>query len=357
MYANQLRINSWRLASFWIAMAGVAFAVPAQAQVLVQYTATLTTGFGDGPAIGAGDLTYDTANNGQPACGALNPGPPFSGALGSATEGRASFSGVGLVTTAGAAPRTVAFLKAGARAGLITTCLSSQTMIPGFLKYRIQDSSITWPGVSASFKAGGGFAGPTATPFVKVHPLNAAQRVTASTIGGGGGSPKFGGSIRVNGVSNAGLGIVGLGGSTWTGTLPVRLDIGAEGGTVTPTFIPAPVDANFHKLGGSTVLKGRANQMFFPWTTGKVIASDKSGNFWTLRTRSGFDNRNAAGTLGSLQLVSPAITDIVSGIAPLPFAITSVLVLTFTPEPGATLLLGAGVITLLGLHVARRRRG
>jgi hypothetical protein len=99
-----------------------------------------------------------------------------------------------------------------------------------------------------------------------------------------------------------------------------------------------------------------ADQEFFAWTTGKINVRDKAGQFWTFRTRSGFDNRNVAGTTGTLQLVTPSLASITGPFLNVPFALTSVLTITFTPEPGATLLLAAGALTLLGLHAVRRHR-
>jgi hypothetical protein len=363
---NRLGINSLQIASFWMVLAMVAFAVPAQSQIVVQYTATLETGFGDGPPPSwfptftmnpgtVGDLTWDTANNGQPACNAVTPAVPFFGTKGSATQAIVGFGGIATVTTAGAAPRTVAFPPANNAIGLMTTCLSTQTLIPAFLTVRIQSSNLTWPGSPGSFMAGAGFAPPTASPFQFVAPWNTNQSVLASTLPGGGASPKFGGALRVNGSSNVFLGIVTPGANIFTGTLPIKLSVGAQGGPATPTFTTV-TSAPFQLKGvGTPVIPGTAFQAFFPWTTGKVVGSDRAGNFWTFRSRQGFDNRNSAGTTGTLQLVTPALTDI-TGLAPLPFAITSVLTINFMPEPRATLLLGAGVVTLLGLYAVRRRR-
>jgi hypothetical protein len=351
------------MAWFWIVLAAVAFAAPAQSQVVVQYQGLITTGFGDGPVIGPGDLTFDTANNGQPACRALVPpvgpggGTASAGAFGSATAATAKFSGIATVVTGGPAPQPVIFPPANLANGLVTTCLTSQTLIPPFLTVRIQQTNLTWPASTGSFAPGGGFAGPTTAPFLFVPAFNSAQSALATTIpvAGPGSSPKFGGAMRVNGSSNVFLGIRTPGANIFTGTLPLKLSVGAQGGAATPTF-QTTTSAPFQlKGGGPPTVPGLAQQVFFPWTTGRVVASDRAGNFWTFRSRQGFDNRNAAGTVGTLQLVTPALTDI-TGLAPLPFALTSVLTLTFTPEPGPTLLLGAGVITLLGLHVVRRRR-
>jgi hypothetical protein len=368
MYANQLGINLWRMAGLCVAMAVVAFALPAQSQVVVQYTGSIVTGFGDGPTIGAGDVNFDTANNGQPACQAIQPGAPFFGALGSATAAITGFVGRASVATTGPAPRAVQFAKQQGNgvtthwSGASILCTSSQTQIPNFLTLRLQQTFLQWPGATGTLQAGGGFAGPTTAPFQATPTFNiGVQSVRATTItsggGGAGSSPKFGGALRVNGVSNTFLGILTPGGvNVFQGTLPIKLFVGAQGGTATPT-LQTTTGAAFTLKGGTLMTPVTAKQVFFPWTTGKVIASDRAGNFWTFRQRSGFDNRNSAGTTGTLQLVTPALTDIV-GVVPLPFAITSVLTLKFlgAPEPGTTLLLGAGVVTLLGLCAAHRRR-
>ena len=166
---------------------------------------------------------------------------------------------------------------------------------------------------------------------------------------------KFGGALRVNGVSNAFLGI-NTGANIFTGTLPVRLSVGA-GGAGVPTFQVTTTRTFMRKGGLPPTVPEQARQVLFPWTTGRVIASDKTGNFWTFRTRTGFDSRNSAGTTGTLQLVTPGLVTISGPLTVLPFAITSVLTLTFTPEPGATLLLAGGALTLLVLVALRRRRG
>jgi hypothetical protein len=343
----------------------IAFAAPAQSQVVVQYMASLVTGFGDGPTIATGDLTFDTANNGQPACNAyIKTGPPLFGARGSATEARAGWVGEAVVLS-GSAPQAVQFATqtkgAGGWRGLYTTCLTTHTLIPAFLTQRVQDSVLAWPASAGTFAPGGGFGGPAGSPFTHVPTFKpGVQIVSASTIPLAAPprpSPKFGGALRVNGSSNVLLGIVvtqtpftGV----WQGTLPIQLSVGASGGTMV-TYQPPPAPAPFIRTSDGSVLPGAAFQVFFPWTTGRVVASDRSGNFWTFRSRQGFDNRNAAGTSGTLQLVTPALTDI-QGLAPLPFAITSVMTIQFMPEPGATLLLGAGVITLFGLYAVRRRQ-
>ena len=67
MHANPLVRTA-----LWILAAALLLAAPAQSQVVVQYTATLTSGFGDGPTPTPNDPAGipDTANNGFPACAA-----------------------------------------------------------------------------------------------------------------------------------------------------------------------------------------------------------------------------------------------------------------------------------------------
>ena len=157
----------------------------------------------------------------------------------------------------------------------------------------------------------------------------------------------------MNGVSNAFLGIF-TGANTFTGTLPVKLSMG-RGGTTRPTFFTTTAQPFKIKGGFPPTIPATVPQEFFPWTTGRVIASDQDGNFFTFRTKTGFDNRNAAGTSGTLQLVTPMLTAVTGQLLNIPFAPTSVLTITFAPEPGATLLLGGGALTLLLLYAWRRR--
>jgi hypothetical protein len=354
MHANPLVRTA-----LWVSTAALLLATPAQSQVVVQYTATITSGFGDGPAAqttptSADPAGPDTANNGFPACNAT-----ILGTLSSATQATAMFSGTAAVTTAGSAPRAVSFGTGTVGNGLVTTCLTTQTKIPPFLTQRVQMTTMTWPGSAGSFMAGGGFGGTPMSPFVQIPTFNSNQAAIVSTLPVTGMGPptpsaKFGGALRVNGVSNAFLGVVN-GPAVFTGTLPVKLSVG-RAGTGGPTFQTTTTQTFMLKGQTAPTFPEVARQVFFPWTTGKVIVSDRTGNFWTFRTRSGFDNRNSAGTTGTLQLVTPALTEISGGLPVLPFAITSVLTLTFTPEPGATLLLAGGALTLLLLHVAWRRR-
>jgi hypothetical protein len=372
MQANRNRLGLG-LGFFWSAVAVLAFAAPAQSQVVVQYTATIISGFGDGPGVatttpfsggtpptGIDPGGSDLANNGIPACNKI----PL-GTKNTATQAKVSFAGLATVTAMGPAPRSVAFPKANNAIGMKTTCLSVQTVPPAQNPtMRTQSSSVSWPGTSGSFKAGGGFAGSTGAPFSRVGFFQTAQGIKATTIGGGGSSPKFGGALRANGLSLALLHLRLGGGTILTGALPFKLNFGASVATLpgmttvpgSPVVLTSTNATFFVKGAGIPVGKQTASQEFMPWTTGVVKVQDRVGQFWTFRTVSGMDNRNPAGTSGTLQLVTPALAAISGAFLNVPFALTSVLTFTFTPEPGATLLLAAGAFTLLGLHAVRRHR-
>jgi hypothetical protein len=94
----------------------------------------------------------------------------------------------------------------------------------------------------------------------------------------------------------------------------------------------------------------------FPWTTGTVTGIAFTGTAPTSTSAMGFDGRNAAGTTGTLQLVTPWI-DYFRGSYDGGVAGTSVWVVTMeTPEPGHVILLGTGLATLGFLYRMRTRK-
>jgi hypothetical protein len=106
---------------------------------------------------------------------------------------------------------------------------------------------------------------------------------------------------------------------------------------------------------------------FFEWTTGQVQHTDMKGLFVTIRTATGFDTSETgpSGTTRRLQLVTPFGANI-EGVGPFGFPVPpqsfgGLAVLTLNiipvPEPGSLAMIGIGAFGVIGLGVARRRRG
>jgi hypothetical protein len=84
------------------------------------------------------------------------------------------------------------------------------------------------------------------------------------------------------------------------------------------------------------------------WTTGTVAVYAEGGSFPTILQRTGYDNRTPGG-LGNIQLVTPGLTR--WGMHPGSPRTGHIGILTLhVPEPGAMLLLMAGVGALVVLH-------
>ena len=100
-----------------------------------------------------------------------------------------------------------------------------------------------------------------------------------------------------------------------------------------------------------------------PWATGTVTAYNNRGYGITNTTFMGADGRNAAGTSGTISVVTASISFSYNKFGGVPTGINngssfaSQLNLKLLPEPGGTLLLGSGVLSLslLALHRHRRR--
>ena len=101
-----------------------------------------------------------------------------------------------------------------------------------------------------------------------------------------------------------------------------------------------------------------------PWTTGRVEIYQAGGVYLLDRgLRTGYDNRNASGTLGSMSLVAASLShSYLTSFNPVEpilslFHGASIreLKVTFMPEPVGILLLGAGILGLAGVYRLRRR--
>ncbi len=140
-----------------------------------------------------------------------------------------------------------------------------------------------------------------------------------------------------------------------TGTMPLLASayltgtINAMGQAMAVAAIPLAVigvggTQGFSAFGGLVAGTVTAN----PWQLAAVTQVGVLNGATTVLTGVGFDARNGAG-IGTLQLVTPTDANIVVGNLP---AIAT-LTISYIPEPGTILLLGAGVA---GLAVAGRRR-
>ena len=90
------------------------------------------------------------------------------------------------------------------------------------------------------------------------------------------------------------------------------------------------------------------------WTTGQVGNFAKTGAYYTSLWRTGYDNRTTGGR-GNIQLVTPTLTHWLA-LAWSTHSAQVGLLKIHVPEPGAVLLLAAGIGALLMLRRVGRRR-
>ncbi len=192
-------------------------------------------------------------------------------------------------------------------------------------------------------------ANATALPNLSSAPRSGIVRFVPGANGFGGVMPHHFTDLYVGiNVGTTGYYAFSVQGNRVRGSALGATNPGAFTGTSTHTIR----DSTFSILGASTG---------GPWITGTVTASNTTANFDTLLTAMGGDQRNAAGTSGNIALVTPQLLtsfigqggsllrrrNVISSI--------SMLTLRFLPEPGAALLLGAGIPVLLVLAWRRSR--
>ncbi|MDH5308135.1 MAG: hypothetical protein OEW02_13215 [Myxococcales bacterium] len=98
------------------------------------------------------------------------------------------------------------------------------------------------------------------------------------------------------------------------------------------------------------------------WMTGMIEGFQPLGIYSTTWTHTGYDSRTPAGLNGVISLMRPRITHTylnypTGGLLKKNYSAVNTwgLKVTLTPEPGAMLMLGAGILTLAGLIRLRRR--
>ena len=172
------------------------------------------------------------------------------------------------------------------------------------------------------------------------------------------GGNKFGGGARGTGGGNIYLGAVSGVGQTIMGSWDSGPRILGHGGQGTAaTQLVTQMAIMQHNIAGSVPVTLRVWN--FPFTTGKIVVHDDNRlapapGYQTMRTSTGYDSRNAAGTSGDLQMVSPFTGTLLT--LGLYFGGSQRSVISFAPEPAATAMLGLGVMAVLGLHAWQRRR-
>lgn len=156
--------------------------------------------------------------------------------------------------------------------------------------------------------------------------------------GGGGGNPNLACPAGVQGEHGA------------SGTIGVYAQcIGLTTGPLPAMTLPSVMVDRFNTL------------TLFPATTGPVFAAAPAPITATTLTAVGSDVRNTAGTTGMIQLIAPFLFSGQSGGSGNPAgqnqaAALTEWKLTLLPEPGMLMALSGGLVGLVGLRFAERRR-
>ncbi|MEZ4334720.1 MAG: hypothetical protein R3F35_23425 [Myxococcota bacterium] len=214
------------------------------------------------------------------------------------------------------------------------------------------------------------------TPRPIGQPPNHGGRIRVVT-----GSQRYGGTLNLVGVNKTFVVQTFNPGVATTGIVPVQNAPGSPVPAVTPTSgftIPGATLVNRKKaveinrirtnMGitpggfvsvGLTVGSRNTFQMREegPWTTGMVTVSemDRPGVFPTTTIRVDTGSRNTVAGVGTIQLVQPYIIRSMNPDGNNATTSTSKLILEIVPEPGASGLIGVGVMGLV-LHAGIRRR-
>lgn len=369
----------------FVAFAALLLAVPASA-VVVQYTAIYKSGLGDG---GDPGNPGPGGPNGLPICNqglaiAMNASVPGAGVANVTAGGDITFPGpyfYGTPNTTANIPTQALLGAAGANgfaqysAGGALSLLPpasppasacdvrfTPAFLPPILNKRTQRSYFTMP--RASTLNGGPIAvhlGPGRGPAPLQYTFQSTPEFQTAMMAIGtmtNNNFNFGGSFGGSGGGRVDLGVnafppaIIYQGAWLTGPRAIA----GQNFQITPTGSITNTGL-FVNTGsaGSTAIPVQLRARVFPYTVGSVRAHDTGGSYNTTRSSFGFDNRNSAGTSGTLQLVAPWEAQLVPFLN-LYFGGTAKLTFNFLPEPGATAMLGAGVLAILGLTLRNRRR-
>ncbi|HEY5657820.1 MAG TPA: hypothetical protein VIY27_08515 [Myxococcota bacterium] len=213
----------------------------------------------------------------------------------------------------------------------------------------------TFVNAAGSFFAGGGAA--AGAGYVNKFP---ATQMTAGTWLIRAGKNAFGGVMGLLGKYGATgkYTVPAAGGATYNGVSSWAMvkDIGRS--TADPMNPYTKTDKWYRVTKGGKIKYSQITAIGSGtlWTTGQVGGFAKTGAYFTILWRTGYDNRTSGG-LGNIQLVTPTLTHWLSQTLDTHTAQIGMLKLTVTPtpEPGALLLLAAGGGVLGLLYWTSRR--
>jgi hypothetical protein len=232
------------------------------------------------------------------------------------------------------------------------TLMTSGTWTDPPTPYLFSSTVFTGSVTSGTLTAGGGPGSTTFNPKVGPPPIPASQL----RVGFIAGTNQFGGTLSMLGnfynyfswVSEV------YGPGLFKAYVNFPLQAGHPfGATVMATGMAS--HTTLTTMGQPFVVTSYYTGFGFPWTTGTVTGIAFTGTKPTSTSAMGFDGRNAAGTIGSVQLVTPWIT-YYQGTYDGAITGTSVMLID-TPEPGHVLMLAAGLAVvglLFGMRTHKR---
>ncbi|MEM7413065.1 MAG: hypothetical protein AAF430_22725 [Myxococcota bacterium] len=375
-----------RRLGFSLSLVGaLVFVCPAFAAI-VEFDSTYRHGFGDGGDPGTADLGL----NGLPACNQgirphlnasipghgfaeLGSGSPASlmalrplryGSAGPTTGNLTVMAKPGVAGINGMARYHPSTCQAVFTPSVLTPPVTRETLIDRFTgpaQYTISTSTtplggkLFMTGPETEMHTLAPLRGPGNWTFM-VPTTFATSMQTARIVGGanrfGGGWRASGGGMRQTDILVAPGFVIRLGWASGP-------HMAGHGRSVPTQFVSQT--GMFTALASGGMAPMRARWWYAPFTTGTVWAEDRGGQFVTIRSEMGFDNRTGPNSsMGSLLLVSPWVANIVGfgGFAgnPVHFGGTASLRFEFLPQPDASASLLAGALVVLALHFGLRRR-
>jgi hypothetical protein len=289
---------------------------------------------------------------------------PFDPQRGPVMDG-APVAGLGYATLTGADFKIPAAAAASGttwgKQGMFRTTTGSFTNVPPYL---YSYSYATLRNDAGEFGAGKGFFATNAgTDMVNFQNKLGNDTVASANVTKG--SNSFGGVMRLLGQLTTKVcyfyqGGCGLGYGQWNYESIGDAGFKNKAGTVvTKSYTDNTFTFQYYNTALNTKAKYTVVPQRFPWTTGTVtVTATGRGPHDTFHQRKGFDNR--VGGVGTVQLVSPILTQWLGQTPAVQFETGGVAVMRFqitsenVPEPGVVFGLIAG-LSLLGVAYHRRR--